>query len=198
MSWRALQGIRPAARIMPRNSDGRINCPCCAPAAVEMLSLISVPPRSFTPAVSSNWDIREPSLTHDACTFGIQLFSMMRAMACIFTTSIPVGPGAHVGHQILQEHGRFGMDETQRNELGNPAGLLLYASKEGHVVGQLRRCLLVPEHHRGSGGNAQVMRRRDYLDPLVNGDASLAKSGRAFPGPALRPRCRAGFPRPHP
>ena len=63
-----------------------------APAEVEMLSLISVPPRSLTPAVSSSWDIRLPSFTQDAWMLGIQLLSIMRAMAWTFITSIPDGP----------------------------------------------------------------------------------------------------------
>ena len=57
-----------------------------------MLSLISVPPRSLTPAVSRTWDMRDPSFTQDAWILGIQLFNMIRAIACTLTTSMPVGP----------------------------------------------------------------------------------------------------------
>ena len=69
-----------------------MSCPCMAPAEVEMLSLISVPPRSFTPAVRRSWDIRLPSFTQDAWMLGIQLLSMIRAMAWTLITSMPVGP----------------------------------------------------------------------------------------------------------
>src|SRR3546814_4419462 len=41
------------------------SCPYGAPADVEMLSLMSVPPTSFAPAVRSNWASLGPSLTQD-------------------------------------------------------------------------------------------------------------------------------------
>ena len=54
-----------------------------APADVEMLSLISVPMKSLQPALSAICASFGPSFTHDAWTFGIQLFSMIREMGRI-------------------------------------------------------------------------------------------------------------------
>src|SRR5438093_3983634 len=43
-------GVRPASRMKRRSSRGWMSCPYWAPAEVEILSFINVPPTSFAPA----------------------------------------------------------------------------------------------------------------------------------------------------
>ena len=49
-AWCAAAGTRPASTMMLSMLCGVISWPCEAPAEREMLSSISVPPRSLTPA----------------------------------------------------------------------------------------------------------------------------------------------------
>src|SRR5947209_8269317 len=87
------------------SSAGPTSWPYCAPADVEIDSLISVPPRSLAPADRSSCASFGPSLTQEAWMFRKVGPSIRRASACIFTTSSPVAPGrtpgtspfAHIG-----------------------------------------------------------------------------------------------------
>src|SRR3989304_2411330 len=72
-----------------------------APAEVEMLSLMSVPMKSLAPALRPIWASFGPSLTHETWMFLIQLLSMIRDTAYIFTTSAPVAPGRPFGTRLL-------------------------------------------------------------------------------------------------
>src|SRR5439155_141533 len=77
------------------------SCPYWAPAAVEIDSLISVPPRSLAPASSRSWASFGPSFTHDDWMFLSASPSIRRASACSFTTSTPVAPGRTPGTSPL-------------------------------------------------------------------------------------------------
>src|SRR2546425_9746418 len=87
------------------SSAGPTSWPYCAPADVEIDSLIRVPPRSLAPADRSSCASFGPSLTQEDWMFRKVGPSIRRASACIFTTSIPVAPGrtpgtspfAHIG-----------------------------------------------------------------------------------------------------
>lgn len=57
---------------MARKSSSSRPWPWAAPAAREMLSFMSVPPRSFTPAERSWRAPRNPSLTHEAWMLGME------------------------------------------------------------------------------------------------------------------------------
>ncbi len=70
------------------------------------------------------------------------------------------GPG-HAG----QIDRRTVVDERQRHELGEPPGALLDAAQQPQVSHPLRRCVHVPVHHRGRGGQAHLMRGCDDLHP---------------------------------
>ena len=54
---------RPSGATMASSSSTPIRCPCCAPAAREMFSSISVPPRSLAPARRSCRAPAAPILT---------------------------------------------------------------------------------------------------------------------------------------
>ena len=82
-----------AARIASSIRSGGISWPCAAPAAREIDSFISVPPRSFAPARSAACAPSIPSFTHEACTFVIQGCSASRPTACMSSASRNVGPG---------------------------------------------------------------------------------------------------------
>ena len=64
-----------------RSAAGDWSCPCAAPAAVEMLSLMSVPPKSFAPHESSHCACRIPSFTQETWRLRIVLPSIRRAIA---------------------------------------------------------------------------------------------------------------------
>ena len=61
--------MRPAARIASSIRSGGSSWPCSAPAAREIDSFISVPPRSLTPARSAAAAPPIPSFTQEAWTF---------------------------------------------------------------------------------------------------------------------------------
>ena len=84
----------------------------------------------------------------------------------------PGGAGADIRHQAFQIHRRFGIDKTQRHKLGKTAGVLLNIPQQGQMPGQVFRGFQMAEHHRGSGGNPQVMGGGNDLNPLVDADAS--------------------------
>ena len=90
MRWR---GIRPAERISASIRSGGISCPHPAPAAREIDSFISVPPRSFTPARSASTTPCGPAFTQETWMFSIHGCSASRPTACISSTSPKVGPG---------------------------------------------------------------------------------------------------------
>ena len=86
------RGMRPAARIASSIRSGGSSWPWLAPAAREIYSFISVPPRSLTPARSAAAAPSSPSFTQDAWTFVIQGCSASRATACTSSASRNVGP----------------------------------------------------------------------------------------------------------
>ena len=120
--WCAARGCGPAARPSRRKSSSAMRWPWAAPAAREMFSSISVPPRSLTPACSTWRAPPAPIFTHDAW---------------MLSTSPRVGDAAHGVHEqglpeggapaglALQVDRRGHVHEGQGHELGEPAGLLL-------------------------------------------------------------------------
>ena len=64
-----------------RSAAGVWSWPYVAPAAVEMLSLMSVPPKSLAPHESSHCAWRIPSFTQETCRLRMVLPSIRREMA---------------------------------------------------------------------------------------------------------------------
>jgi hypothetical protein len=67
--------------------------PCIDPAIREIVSSISVPPRSLAPERSIARVPSTPSFTHDVCTLRIRPCSSSRARAWTAMLSRAVGPG---------------------------------------------------------------------------------------------------------
>ena len=57
------------------------------------------------------------------------------------------------------------MHEGQRNELGEPTGLVLNAGQEAKVSNPMRGVVDVAVHHRRRRSNSLAMRSRHDLDP---------------------------------
>ena len=75
-----------------RNSPGSTDSPKSAPAALEMLSSISVPEKSLAPACRHASAPGNPSFTQDTCRFGMCSLSRSRANACTIRCSSSVAP----------------------------------------------------------------------------------------------------------
>jgi len=75
------RGTRPAERISASIASGGSSWPHSEPAAREIDSFISVPPRSLTPAASACLTPSGPSFTQLACTFWIRGCRASRATA---------------------------------------------------------------------------------------------------------------------
>src|SRR5438132_930883 len=90
-------GTRPTSRMSRWSSAGPTSWPYCAPADVEIDSLIRVPPRSLAPAPRSSCASFGPSFTLDDWMLRKVAPSIRRASACILTTSAPVAPGRTPG-----------------------------------------------------------------------------------------------------
>ena len=60
------------------------------------------------------------------------------------------------------------MDETQRNELGESACVLLNLAQQKQMPHPVFRTFRMAVHHRAGGGDAQSMRRADNFDPLAH------------------------------
>ena len=96
------------------------------PAAREMLSFISVPPRSLAPAFRHSAAPSGPIFTQDVWMLVISGCSASRATACISTASRKVGPWRAMPAQV---HRRFHVHERQRHEFGEAAGLCLQVAQ---------------------------------------------------------------------
>ena len=101
---------------------------------------------------------------------GIQLLSMIRAMACTLITSIPVGPERTLSTVPLRYIGASDATKLSGDELREATGLLLDVPEQGDVAHNLRVGFPVAEHHRRRGRDTQVMGVGDHLEPLINGD----------------------------
>ena len=62
-----------------------------------------------------------------------------------------------------------GVDEGQRDELGEPAGAVLHRGEGAQVSYPVPRVIDVAVHHGAAGGDAQLVRGRDDLNPLRRG-----------------------------
>ena len=116
------RGVRPSDAISASIRSGANSWPCSVPAAREMLSFISVPPRSLAPASRQAAAPSGPSFTQDTWMFGISGCSTSRATACISTVSRNVGP---LRRAALEVKRRLHVHERQRHELGEAAGARL-------------------------------------------------------------------------
>ena len=81
--------------------------------------------------------------------------SIKRATACIFTTSLPLGPGRRFGARPMMIHGRFLMNHRKRDEFGKPAGLVLDIPKQIHVFDPVDGRFQMTVHDGRSGGEFQ-------------------------------------------
>src|SRR5208282_5464917 len=60
------------------------------------------------------------------------------------------------------------MDESERDKLGEPAGILLNVTQQKQVAYPMFRSFGVSVHHRGCRGDAEAMRRPNDFDPLAH------------------------------
>ena len=86
-------GILDADRINSTISPSVISCPFFDPADLEILSFISVPPKSFTPIERRLLALSGPNFVHEACTLSIKPFKTIRETACIRSISLSDAPG---------------------------------------------------------------------------------------------------------
>src|SRR5712691_3901507 len=85
-------GTRSRLEISASIACGENSWPCSVPAAREMLSFMSVPPRSLAPARKHAAAPVGPILTHEVWMFGISGLRTSLDTACISTASRKVGP----------------------------------------------------------------------------------------------------------
>ena len=74
--------------------------------------------------------------------------------------------------ELALPHGRLLVDEGERHEFGDAAGLLLHVTHEVEVQGALTVGLHVAEHDGRGGRYADPVRGGDDLAPLLNRDAA--------------------------
>ena len=80
------------------------------------------------------------------------------------------GAGTHARHQRLGVHRRLAVDERERHELGEAAGVLLDRAQQRQVAHPVSGRLDVPVHDGRRRADAQRVRAGDDLQPLVDGD----------------------------
>ncbi len=117
------------AAISASISSTDVYSPASAPASREMLSSISVPPKSLQPARSVSCASSWPSFTHDVCRLSIRPRSMSRLVG-VHRGGRSCPSACGVDQAVLVEL-RVLPDEAERDELGEAAGLLLDARAAG-------------------------------------------------------------------
>ena len=155
---------RPAERISSSICSGGSSCPHSEPAAREIDSFISVPPRSFTPAASASPTPSGPSLTHEAWMFvihGMQREPRDRVHEQRLAERRPAA------RATLQVDRRLHVHERQRHELGEAARSPLLLAARSRWRAQLRGPLDVAEHDRHVRAQADAVRGVVHLEPLV-------------------------------
>ena len=151
---RAAERVDDRAEARRRRAPGRGS----APAAREMFSSMSVPPRSLQPAWSAWRAPAMPALTHDTWMLSIQPRYAMRPTAWI-EQHLAEGR-ARAATRCCRKIGRRHVHERERHELGEAARLLLQLTGAHQVPRDVHRALHVAEHDRDVRPQADRVRER--------------------------------------
>ena len=152
-----------------------------APADVEMLSLMSVPPKSLAPHERSHWAWRMPVL-HPRDLEVLDGAAEHQARDRVEADDVVAGrAGAQLGELLPQRHRRLFVHEREGHELGEAAGLALDGAQEVEVPHPLDVGLDVPVHDRG---------RRPQADAWAVVTTSIHSAVVMRPG-AMRARTRS-------
>ena len=143
-----------------------------APAAREIDSFISVPPRSLTPARSAAAAPSSPSFTHEAWTFSIHGWRTSRADG---VHEQRLAEGRPAAREALEVDRRLHVHERERHELGEAARAPLQVADPEQVPRHVHGPLDVAEHDRRGRAEADPVRGLVHLEPLAGRDLVRAE-----------------------
>ena len=106
--------MRPASRMARRRAAGVWSWPCAAPADVEMLSLMSVPPKSLAPHERSHCAWRIPSFTQETWRLRMVLPEHQARDGVEADDVVARGTRAQLGQLLPERHRRLFVHERER------------------------------------------------------------------------------------